>query len=279
MSNTAVTTPDHAAQGHPHDDTASKIGMWLFLFTELLLFGGLFLLFASYLHRYPAEFHLGGQNLSRVLGTTNTVVLITSSFLVAMAVGALQRGKVEFSRHCLLGTVLLAMTFLVIKSFEWGIKFGHGLYPGGDTYMTLPLGEKTFFNMYYMMTGLHAIHVIIGSLLILWVWQRMRTEPVKGVWYYVIGAVFATVFGFVVSTALVHHGSIPLDLMQQNASLVLRNAAITIVAAVILLNLLSRMGVAKVTPQRYIAVENIGLYWHLVDLIWIYLFPLFYLAV
>ena len=207
------TVPGAAHSGHaPHkDNVGARMGMWLFLFTELILFGGLFLLFSMYFSMYPADFHAGGQVLNRELGTINTIVLITSSLLVALAVGDLQRGAVSRSRMYLLGTIALACVFLVIKYFEWSAKIHHGIYPNGPEYLKLPLGEMAFFNMYYLMTGLHAIHVIIGGSFILWVWVRM--------------------------------------------------------------------GKGLVTPERHVLAENVGLYWHLVDLVWIYLFPLFYLAV
>ncbi len=193
------------------EDETARIGMWLFLFTEVLLFGGLFLLFAVYLHRYPAEFHQGGLYLDRLHGAVNTVVLITSSFTVALAVSALQSGKSGRATRCLDCTVALALTFLVIKYFEWSAKIHHGIYPQGPELLKLPLGEMIFFNLYYLMTGLHAAHVVIGSGIILFARRRIKTGAVT----------------------------------EKNPSL----------------------------------LENTGLYWHLVDLVWIYLFPLFYLAV
>ncbi len=195
---------------HPQDVVAAKMGMWLFLFTEILLFGGLFLLFAVNFSRYPEEFHEGGLVLSRVHGTVNTVVLITSSLFVALAVGRTQRGDIARARLMLLLTILCAGIFLCVKFTEWSTKIHHGIYPGGPEFLTMPLGRMTFFNLYYLMTGLHALHVIIGGLVLCWVFLRMR----KGL----------------------------------------------------------------VTKDRHVLTENAGLYWHLVDLIWIYLFPLFYLV-
>ena len=192
------------------DNVGAKIGMWLFLFTEILLFGGLFLLFASYFHMYADDFHISGQLLNRVLGTTNTVVLITSSLTMALAVGAIQRGEALLSRKYLLITIGFAFMFLVIKYFEWSAKIEHGIYPNGPEYMEFPLGQMTFFNLYYVMTGLHAIHVIIGAVFIFW--------------------------------------------------------------------LVARISSGKLQQKNSIVVENVGLYWHVVDLVWIYLFPLFYLA-
>lgn len=193
-----------------HKDYAGgKLGMWLFLFTEILLFGGLFLLYASYLHRYPAEFHAGGKQLDVVLGAANTVILITSSLTVALSITALRLGQV---RRCLwlLGvTIACALGFLVNKFFEWSAKFGHGVYPGSEHLRQLPPGENVFYALYFTMTGLHGLHVIIGGAVLAWTAAYIRT--------------------------------------------------------------------ARVTPENFGLLENAGLYWHLVDLVWIFLFPLFYL--
>lgn len=196
---------------HGADQENARIGMWLFLFTEILLFGGLFLLYAAYFHRYPEAFHAAGKDLARIPGAVNTVVLITSSLFVALAVADLQRAKTGRARNLLLLTVGCALIFLVIKYFEWSGHIHEGIYPNGPALLKLPPGEIVFFNLYYMMTGLHGVHVIIGGLALLWV---------RG-----------------------------------------------------------RMGVGAVTPDRPVALENVGLYWHIVDLVWIYLFPLFYLVV
>lgn len=191
------------------DYAGAKLGMWLFLFTEILLFGGLFLLYAAYLHRYPHEFHQAGQALDLFLGSANTIILISSSFTVALAISALQTGR---RGQCLifLGlTVLAALAFLVNKFFEWEVKFHHGIYPGSEHLRTLPQGESVFYSLYFSMTGLHGVHVLLGALVL------------SVVMY------------------LVHKG--------------------------------------RITPQDYVILENSGLYWHVVDLVWIFLFPLFYL--
>jgi len=194
-----------------NDYLGAKIGMWLFLFTEVLLFGGLFLLYAIYLHQHPAEFHKASKELDVLLGTVNTVVLITSSFFVALSISALQQGKVVLCKRLLTATVGCALIFLVIKYFEWSAKIHHGIYPDSDQLLLRPAGEIVYFGLYYVMTGLHGIHVIIG------------------------GAV--------------------------------------------LLYALRLINAGRVTADNFILLENSGLYWHLVDLVWIYLFPLFYLIV
>lgn len=194
--------------GHK-DYAGAKLGMWLFLFTELLLFGGMFLLYAVYLARYPQEFAAAGRQLDLLFGAANTVVLISSSLLAAMAVTAIQRDNRRPALLLLCGTVLCAALFLVNKYLEWGAKIHHGIYPGSPDLAAAPPGESVFFSLYYVTTGLHGLHVLLGGSLLAWV-----AAKVKG------GAV---------------HGG------------------------------------------DYVLLENSALYWHLVDLIWIFIFPLYYL--
>ena len=193
----------------PHKDyLGDKFGMWLFLFTEILLFGGLFLLYAIYLHRYPAEFHQGGLELSRLFGAANTVVLITSSLTVALAISALQQGRRGLCQGLLAATITLAGVFMVNKYFEWSAKIAHGIYPGSPE-MAQAGGTNIFFGLYYVMTGAHGLHVVIG--------------------------------------------------------------------AAVLAFCMLRIAQGRVTSEDFGLLENGGLYWHLVDLVWIFLFPLFYL--
>jgi len=202
----------HAAGAHaPHKDyEGAKTGMWIFLFTELLLFGGLFLVYAVYRQVYTHDFHEAARELNRVLGVANTFVLLTSSLTMVLAVTALQRGDRQSALNTLFWTLFLAGTFLVIKAFEWGAKFSHGLYPGSEHLRELPLGEGLFFGLYFVMTGLHGFHVIVGMILLAVVARRVQDGRV-------------------------HSGD-------------------------------------------FVLLENAGLYWHLVDLIWIFLLPLFYLT-
>lgn len=195
--------------GHNRDDEASKLGMWLFLFTELLLFGGLFLVYTIYRYLNADAFLNASYELNVVMGTINTVVLLTSSLTVAMSITAMQLGNKKLSLTLIYSTIAFAGVFLVIKYFEWTAKFDHGLFPGMDHYNELPAGEKLFFFLYYFMTGLHGLHVIIGGVLL----------------------------GFVIRG--INNGT--------------------------------------VNQGKYMFLENGALYWHLVDVIWIFLFPLFYL--
>jgi len=191
------------------DDAGAKLGMWLFLFTELLLFGGLFILYAVYLARYPQEFSDGGRQLDLVFGATNTVVLLTSSLFAAMAVTAIKRGERRATLALLSGTLACAGVFLVIKYLEWSAKIRHGIFPDSPRLVEGAPGESVFFGLYYLTTGLHGVHVLIGAALIGWIGVKVRS-----------GAI--------------HAG--------ENVSL-----------------------------------ENVTLYWHLVDLVWIFIFPLYYL--
>ncbi|UFS72165.1 cytochrome c oxidase subunit 3 [Geomonas sp. RF6] len=195
---------------HVHrDDAGAKLGMWLFLFSELLLFGGLFILYAVYLGRYPQHFSSGGKQLDVVIGTINTLILLTSSLLAAMAVSAVQRGERGRALGLLAGTIGCAAIFMVDKYIEWSTKIGHGVYPGSRHLETGPPGESVFFGLYYVTTGLHGIHVLAGAALLGWAALRIKT-----------GAIHA---------------------------------------------------------DSYVALENGTLYWHLVDLVWIFIFPLYYL--
>ncbi|HJV33877.1 cytochrome c oxidase subunit 3 family protein [Geomonas sp.] len=191
------------------DNVGAKLGMWLFLFTELLLFGGLFILYAVYLNRYPHEFAAGGHELNVVFGATNTVVLLTSSLLAAMSVTAIKQGEKRNAILLLLGTIGCALIFLGIKYLEWSAKIGHGIYPGSPKLGAGPPGESVFFSMYYLTTGLHGLHVIVGGVLLGWITTKIKS-----------GAINA---------------------------------------------------------HDNVTVENGTLYWHLVDLIWIFIFPLYYL--
>ena len=193
-----------------NDYAGAKLGMWLFLFTEILLFGGLFLLYSVYLRRYPHEFAVAGKQLNWIMGTANTAILLTSSLFAAMAVTAIQRDEIRRTVMLIGGTILCAVGFMIIKYFEWSAKIGHGIYPGSEHLKAGPPGESVFYSLYYMSTGIHGLHVIIGAGLLSWI-----AAKVKG--------------------GTVHSGD-------------------------------------------YVLLENGALYWHLVDLIWIFIFPLYYLV-
>jgi len=208
-------SPDfHVAHHFDSADTqfdAGKMGLWLFLVTEVLLFGGLFCAFAIFRSWYYPAFVEAHHHLDKVMGGTNTIVLITSSLTMALAVRAAQTNQKKKTVALLIVTLLCAAGFLVIKYFEYSHKFHDGLLPGRYfTYEHAKYAEEgIFFAVYFMMTGIHGVHVLIGMGLITWILLRAN----KG----------------------------------------------------------------EFSSRYYAPVEGVGLYWHLVDLVWIYLFPLLYL--
>lgn len=190
---------------------AVRLGMWLFLGTEVLLFAGLFLGYTVYRWLYHPTFKAASHHLSLTAGGVNTVILLVSSFFVAVAYHRIKQSDARKCATYLFLTILCAGAFLVIKYFEYKEKFAHGLLPGAhytSTEIQLP-GANLFFAVYFLATGLHAFHVIVG----------------------------ATILGI----------------------------------------LMVRVMKGKYSAEHYVPVELGALYWHLVDLIWIFLFPLLYL--
>jgi cytochrome c oxidase subunit 3 len=212
----------HVAHGHhdpnlqhhftemPQQYEASKLGMWLFLATEILMFGGLFVAYGLQQAKFPEAFKAAHHHLDWQLGALNTIVLLVSSFTMVLGVWAAQTGRQKTLITNLVLTLACAGTFMVVKYFEYSHKFHDGLLLG--RFYSNSHGqpnEYIFFSFYFMMTGLHGIHVLVGMGLITWLIIRAS----KGA------------FG----------------------------------------------------PGYYTPVDLVGLYWHLVDMIWIYLFPLLYL--
>ena len=191
------------------DYTGAKLGMWLFILSEILLFGGMFILYSAYRYKNPADFHHASEELDVILGTLNTLILLTSSLTMAVSISAIQKGKRKLSMVLLMATMVLGLLFLVNKGFEWGTKIEHGIYPNSTALLSRAKGEILFFGLYYVMTGLHGLHVFVG-----------------------------------------------------------------ICVLSVMLSFLLR---EKINQSRFIPLENSGLYWHLVDIIWIFLYPLFYL--
>jgi cytochrome c oxidase subunit 3 len=191
---------------------AARLGMWIFLGTEVLLFAGLFALYAAYRTEHPEGFGVGVAQNTVVWGSVNTAVLLVSSYTVALAVHELRRGH---RRACALlvgATILLGLAFLGIKAGEYAVHFREGLYPGGVGSFYREHGDagtKVFFTLYFCMTGLHAVHVLVGT----------------------------GVLGF----------------------------------------LLVRVLQGRIGPEAPHPLAIGAIYWHLVDVIWIFLWPLFYL--
>jgi len=195
----------------------ATLGMWLFLATEAMVFGGLFLVYGVYRIKYAAEFEAASAHLNITFGAVNTVVLLTSSLTMVLAVFFAQTGQRELLTLGLVLTAVLGTAFLVIKGFEYHDDYLDGLMPGlafDEAEWTAkglqPQQVKLFLIIYYIMTGVHAVHLIIG-----------------------------------------------IGLMAVLAFMAWRN---------------------RFTPTHYYPVEVGGLYWHFVDVIWVFLLPLLYLA-
>jgi cytochrome c oxidase subunit 3 len=205
---------------------AATFGMWIFLVTEVMFFGGMFAGYAVYRFRYHEAFELASNKLDLFLGGFNTAVLILSSFTMAMAVHSAQINKRRALILFLILTMALGTTFLVVKYFEYSHKFHDHLVPGPnfmwEAYHPPPLGPDSnlsqfhpaqtavFFSFYFAMTGFHALHMVVGVGLLIWI----LTLSAKG----------------------------------------------------------------RFNSEYYNPVENMGLYWHFVDIVWIFLFPLLYLV-
>ena len=206
--------PSHLAHHFSEIDQqkdSAKMGMWLFLLTEVLLFGGLFCAYAIYRAWHPDMFYNAHKFLDINLGTLNTFVLITSSATMVFAIRSMQLGDRKKAIVNLSLTLALAAVFLIVKYFEYSHKFHLGQLPGSYYTFTGIEGSNPhiFFGIYFAMTGLHGVHVIVGMGAILYV--LIKT---------------------------------------------IRN---------------------QYSPEYYTPMEMTGLYWHLVDMIWIFLFPLLYL--
>ncbi|MFH5831535.1 cytochrome c oxidase subunit 3 family protein [Halalkalibaculum sp. DA3122] len=207
---TATHVQHHFVDSEQQFDSA-KMGMWIFLVTEILFFGGLFAAYIIYRAWYPELFTLASEELDTLWGGVNTIVLIGSSLTVAMAIKSAQLNQKKGIIINLGITIALAFVFMVIKYFEYTHKFHIGIFPG-EFYAYEAIDHPKahiFFSLYYMMTGLHGIHVVIGIGLMVW----LLVKASKGAFH----------------------------------------------------------------SEYYTPVEITGLYWHLVDIIWIFLFPLFYL--
>jgi cytochrome c oxidase subunit 3 len=193
---------------------ASTLGMWIFLITEIMFFGGMFLAYTIYRGIYPNVFAIASTSLNVYIGAANTVVLLCSSFTMVMAVRAAQLGQRKAIVLFLIFTLILGFVFLGVKAYEWNEKFQEHHVPGATFHMEELAPEQQgpaqlFFSLYFAMTGLHALHMVIGAgivgALTWWSWK------------------------------------------------------------------------GKYTPEYMTPVDVGGLYWHFVDIIWIFLFPLLYL--
>jgi cytochrome c oxidase subunit 3 len=187
------------------------LAVWIVIASEALLFSGLFMLYWAYRAEYTSAFRTGVEHDIGWIGALNTFLLLSSSFTIAYAIHAMRFARVRTAMWCLLATLAMGAGFLVFKLLEWGLHIQEGIVPG-IRYYAGPAGGRgisLFFTLYYFMTGLHALHVIAGIGLVLWVTVRVRRRTI--------------------------------------------------------------------IPERFIALELVALYWHFVDVVWVFLWPMFYL--
>lgn len=206
-------------EGHAHhfdsqkdEYDAGKEGVWLFMVTEFMMFGGLFVGYFIYRFMYPGAWMEGGALLDWRLGALNTLVLLFSSFTMAQAVTETMNGNNKKAFRLVAITTVCAFAFMVVKYFEYTGKISHGLFPSEAMWTYDSVNGKSlrlFFTVYFCMTGLHGIHILVGIGLMFWIMKRLKNN--------------------------------------------------------------------EFSPKYYTAVEGVGLYWHVVDIIWIFLFPLMYL--
>lgn len=204
----------HHFDSAEHEYESDKQGIWLFMVTEILMFGGLFVAYAIFHQIYPEMFAEGAKQLSWKMGFFNTLVLIASSLTMALGIYYNQINQSNKAFWNLIATLVLAAVFLVVKYFEYTSKFHHGFLPGKfldpEAINATSQNLGMYFGLYFCMTGLHGLHVIIGMILISWLAYRTKRGDFNSNYY---------------------------------------------------------------TP-----VEGVGIFWHIVDLIWIFLFPLLYLV-
>ena len=202
----------HEVQGWQDDFYGGKLGFWLFMFTEVMMFGAMFLVLTYYNTLHHADFVLASSHLNRFLGGTNTVILLVSALTMGLGLLKMRVGDVKGAKLMIWATIILALIFLAIKGVEWTEEYERGVFLMHGELLassTMPFGEKLFYGMYFTMTGLHGVHIIIGIGLMLW--------------------------------------------------------------------LLKRINAGKVTPEHHILHWNIALYWDIVHLIWVFVFPYFYM--
>jgi cytochrome c oxidase subunit III len=259
---------DRFTPGQEHEDfDGDKFGMWLFLFTELILFGGMFLAFFVYATgEYGAEFHEAGTHLNIFMGGGNTLVLVTSSLTMVFGITALQRGSNYLSMFWICCTIALALTFMVVKYFEWTGKFHHHLFPAKITSMQAAFGksdlgkgwDKEFKKSGMSLKAFNAVYVNEAGL----------PAPAE------LSADKAHEQGFT------HHRYTRGQIIFFGLYFTMTglHGIHVLGGVVVLLWVLSLIWRNKQHSKDFIIVDNVGLYWHVVDLIWIYLFPLFYLV-
>ena len=208
MPEIEAIAPQFASARHRND--TAELGMWVFIASEVLLFGGLILGYFVYRHTYTADFAAASRHTSIAIGTANTAILLTSSFLVACAVDAASAETRRLVAMLLSGAILLGVTFIVLKGIEYSDEYREHLVPGIDFSFDAvhANGAQLFFVFYFVATSIHALHMLVG---------------------------------------------------------------------IVLLAVLARLNYRSPTARHHAALHSAALYWHFVDIVWIFLFALIYL--
>lgn len=205
-------------QGNPHevvdwdhDYEGAKLGFWIFLLTEMMIFGSLFLVYTFYSYQNGEQFVESAEHMNRLLGGINSFILLISALTMGLSLAKLRNGNIQSCKKYIWATIILAVIFLAIKATEWTLEIDEGFYPGSpsDALAALGNGGKLFFGLYFTMTGLHGFHIIVGIAVMLW--------------------------------------------------------------------LLSLINSGKITSENYVVLENTALYWDFVHIVWVFVFPIFYL--
>lgn len=215
--NIALKEYHHAHHFKTADEeyTAGKQGLWIFLVSEVLMFGALFVGYGLFHTVYKEAFEVGAQQMKLIMGTINTIILIFSSFTVAQAITMVQKDKLKEAAILISITIACGFGFMIVKFFEYSSKISHGLLPGRflaphDAALAEIPNLGMYFGFYYAMTGLHGLHVIVGMIALAWALRK-----------------------------------------------VLRG---------------------ELHSKNFLPLEGAGLFWHLVDLVWIFLFPVLYIV-
>ena len=205
----------HHFKSMDQQTSSGKLGMWIFMSQEILFFSGLFCAYAYVRFMYPDAVVEGLRFMDWRIGGINSIILLVSSLTMSLCVHATRSNKPALARNYLLATMACGLLFLGIKGFEWFSHFHEGLYPGAY-FKPLPElgihaeGAHIFFGVYYIMTGMHGLHIVVGLGLMCWMLVRICRKEFNN--------------------------------------------------------------------EHYVALENTSLFWHLVDIVWIFLYPLIYLA-
>ena len=199
----------HEVVDFNNDYEGAKLGFWIFLLTEIMIFSSLFLVYGFYFNQNSSDFVQASEHMNRLLGGINTFVLLVSTLTMGLSVISLKNNDVKKSTKYIWITIVLAAIFLIIKYNEWMIEIGEGFYPSSPYLDSLGNGVKLFFGLYFTLTGLHGVHIIVGIGVMLWILSKIK----KG----------------------------------------------------------------EISSSNFVVLENTALYWDFVHIVWIIVFPIFYL--